>query len=277
MKQYINNLSSSLHQRSEQELQQSIERLCKYLVIKSEEFASQTIMADSYALRYEAGTLYMQCTNDPLPIALADFHDADILLRILRSLIPQVEQIIRSEEELSNLHFAAQLNKFQTFSVEEIMAIQSVVRDDATKRQAYLRAIVEAGAIEQVCLMHGSDYEWLDQLSVEGDVYATCCVVWGLNHHATACNEELAANEQGITLSVARFTEAEGAVFGGKFKSDSAKKIVNRIASTCRLDIYSRIVGTLTNHELQLLLQCAQYAEYDNSCFQDELARRNNP
>ena len=277
MKQYINNLSSSLHQRSEQELQQSIEKLCKYLVIKSEEFASQTIMADSYALRYEAGTLYIQDADDPLPIALADFHDADILLRILRSLIPQVEQIIRSEEELSNLHFAAQLNKFQTFSVEEIMAIQSVIRDDATKRQAYLRAVVEAGAIEQVCLMRGSDYEWLDQLSVEGDVYATCCVVWGLNHHATARNEELAANEQGITLSVARFTEAEGAVFGGKFQSDSAKKIVNHIASTCRLDIYSRIIGTLTNHELQLLLQCAQYAEYDNSCFQNELARRNNP
>lgn len=258
MKQYINNLSSSLHQRNEQELQQSIERLCKYLVIKSEESASQIIMADSYALRYKAGTLYIQGADDPLPIALADFHDTDILLRILRSLIPQVEQIIRSEEELCNLHFAAQLNKFQTFSVEEIMAIQSVIRDDATKRQAYLRAIVEAGAIEQVCLMHGSDYEWLDQLSEEGDVYATCCVVWGLNHHATARNEELAANEQGITLSVARFTEAEGAVFGGKFQSDSAKKIANSIASTCRLDTYSRIVGTLTNHELQLLSQCAQ-------------------
>ena len=277
MKQYINNLSSSLHQRGEQELQQSIERLCKYLVIKSEESASQTIMADSYALRYEAGTLYMQCTNDPLPIALTDLRDTDILLRILRSLIPQVEQIIRSEDELSNMHFAEKLNKLQTFCVEEIMAIQSVIRDDATKRQAYLRAIVEAGAIEQVCLMRGSDYEWLDQLSAEGDVYATCCVVWGLNHHATARNEELAANEQGITLSVARFTEAEGAVFGGKFQSDSAKKMVNRIASTCRLDIYSRIVGTLTNHELQLLLQCSQYAEYDNSCFQNELARRNNP
>ena len=277
MKQNINNLSQSLHQRSEQELQQSIEKLCKYLVIKSEESASQTIMADSYALRYEAGTLCIQGADDPLPIALADFHDADILLRILRSLIPQVEQIIRSEEELCNLHFAEKLNKLQTFSVEEIMAIQSVVRDDATKRQAYLRAIVEAGAIEQVCLMRGSDYEWLDQLSAEGDVYATCCVVWGLNHHATACNEEFAANEQGITLSVARFTEAEGAVFGGKFQSDSAKKMVNRIASTCRLDIYSRIVGTLTNHELQLLLQCAQYAEYDDSCFQNELARRNNP
>lgn len=277
MKQYINNLSSSLHQRSEQELQQSIEKLCKYLVIKSEESASQTIMADSYALRYEAGTLYIQGADDPLPIALTDLHDADILLRILRSLIPQVEQIIRSEEELCNLHFAEKLNKLQTFCVEEIMAIQSVVRDDATKRQAYLRAIVEAGAIEQVCLMHGCDYEWLDQLSAEGDVYATCCVVWGLNHHATACNEELAANANGITLSVARYEEAEGAVFGGKFQSDSAKKMVNRIASTCRLDIYSRIVGTLTNYELQLLLQCAQYAEYDDSCFQNELARRNNP
>ena len=277
MKQYINNLSQSLHQKSEQELQQSIEKLCKYLVIKSEESASQTIMADSYALRYEAGTLYIQGADDPLPIALTDFHDADILLRILRSLIPQVEQIIRSEEELCNLHFAEKLNKLQTFSVEEIMAIQSVIRDDATKRQAYLRAIVELGAIEQVCLMPGSDYEWLDQLSAEGDVYATCCVVWGLNHHATARNEELAANEQGITLSVARFTEAEGAVFGGKFKSDSAKKMVNRIASTCRLDIYSRIIGTLTNHELQLLLQCSQYAEYDDSCFQNELARRNKP
>lgn len=277
MKQYINNLSQSLHQRSEQELQQSIEKLCKCLVIKSEESASQTIMADFYALRYEAGTLYMQCANDPLPIALTDLHDADILLRILRSLIPQVEQIIRSEEELCNLHFAEKLNKLQTFCVEEIMAIQSVVRDDATKRQAYLRAVVEAGAIEQVCLMPGSDYEWLDQLSAEGDVYATCCVVWGLNHHATAHNEELAANEQGITLSVARFTEAEGAVFGGKFQSDSVKKMVNRIASTCRLDIYSRIVGTLTNHELQLLSQCAQYAEYDDSCFQNELASRNNP
>ena len=277
MKQYINNLSSSLHQRSEQELQQSIERLCKYLVIKSEESASQIIMADSYALRYEAGTLYMQCANDPLPIALADFHDADILLRILRSLIPQVEQIIRSEEELCNLHFAEKLNKLQTFSVEEIMAIQSVVRDDATKRHAYLRAVVEAGAIEQVCLMHGSDYEWLDQLSAEGDVYATCCVVWGLNHHATARNEELPANEQGITRSVVWFTEAEGAVFGGKFQSDSAKKMVNRIASTCRLDIYSRIIGALTNHELQLLSQCAQYAQYDDSGFQDELSLRNNP
>ena len=277
MKQNINNLSSSLHQRSEQELQQSIEKLCKYLVINSEEFASQTIMADSYALSYEAGTLYMQCVNDPLPIVLIDFHDADILLRILRSLIPQVEQIIRSEEKLCNMHFAEKLNKLHTFSVEEIMAIKSVVRDDATKRQAFLRAVVEAGAIEQVCLMHGSDYEWLDQLSVEGDVYATCCVVWGLNYHATARNEELAANEQGITLSVARFEEAEGAVSGGKFQSDSAKKMVNRIASTCRLDIYSRIVGTLTNHELQLLLQCAQYAEYDDSCFQNELARRNNP
>ena len=277
MKQYINNLSSSLHQRSEQELQQSIERLCKYLVIKSEESASQIIMADSYALRYEAGTLYIQCANDPLPIALADFYDADILLRILRSLIPQVEQIIRSEEELCNLHFAEKLNKLQTFSVEEIMAIQSVVRDDATKRQAYLRAIVEAGAIEQVCLMPGSDYEWLDQLSAEGDVYATCCVVWGLNHHATARNEELPANEQGITRSVVWFTEAEGAVFGGKFQSDSAKKMVNRIASTCRLDIYSRIIGALTNHELQLLSQCAQYAQYDDSGFQDELSLRNNP
>ena len=277
MKQYINNLSSSLHQRSEQELQQSIERLCKYLVIKSEESASQTIMADSYALRYEAGALYLQCANDPLPIALADFHDTDILLRILRSLIPQVEQIIRSEEELCNMHFTENLNKLQTFSVEEIMAIQSVIRDDATKRHAYLRAVVEAGAIEQVCLMHGSDYAWLDQLSAEGDVYATCCVVWGLNHHATACNEELAANEQGITLSVARFTEAEGAVFGGKFQSDSVKKMVNRIASTCRLDIYSRIIGALTNHELQLLSQCAQYAQYDDSGFQDELSRRNNP
>lgn len=276
MKQYINNLSSSLHQKSEQELQQSIEKLCKYLVIKSEEFASQTIMADSYALRYKAGTLYIQGADDPQPIALTDLHDTD-LLRILRSLIPQVEQIIRSEEELCNLHFAEKLNKLQTFSVEEIMAIQSVVRDDATKRQAYLRAVVETGAIEQVCLMHGSDYEWLDQLSVEGDVYATCCVLWGLNHHATARNEELPANEQGITLSVARFTEAEGAVFGGKFQSDSVKKMGNRIASTCRLDIYSRIVGTLTNHELQLLLQCSQYAEYDNSCFKNELASRNNP
>lgn len=277
MKQYINNLSQSLHQKSEQELQQSVERLCKYVVIKSEESAIKTIMADSYALCYEAGTLYMQCTNDPLPIALADFHAADILLRILRSLISQVEEIIRSEEELCNLHFTEKINKLQTFSVEEIMAIQSVIRDDATKRQAYLRAIVELGAIEQVCLMPGSDYEWLDQLSAEGDVYATCCVVWGLNHHATARNEELAANEQGSTLSVARFTEAEGAVFGGKFHSDSAKKMVNRIASTCRLDIYSRIVGTLTNHELQLLLQCAQYAQYDDSGFQDELSRRNNP
>ena len=219
----------------------------------------------------------MQCANDPLPIALTDFHDADILLRILRSLIPQVEQIIRSEEELCNLNFTENLNKLQTFSVEEIIAIQSVVRDDATKRQAYLRAIVELGAIEQVCLMPGSDYEWLDQLSAEGDVYATCCVLWGLNHHATARNEELPANEQGITLSVARFTEAEGAVFGGKFRSDSVKKMSNRFASTCRMDIYSRIVGTLTNHELQLLLQCAQYAEYDDSCFQNELARRNNP
>ena len=277
MKNYITHLSQSLHQRSEQELQQSIEKLCKYLVIKSEESASQTIMADSYALRYEAGTLYIQGADDPLPIALTDFHDADILLRILRSLIPQVEQIIRLEEELCNMHFAEKLNKLQTFSVEEIMAIQSVVRDDATKRQAYLRAIVELGAIEQVCLMHGSDYEWLDQLSAEGDVYATCCVVWGLNHHATACNEELAANANGITLSVARYEEAEGAVFGGKFQPDSAKKMVNRIASTCRLDNYSRIVGFLTNHELQLLLQCAQYAEYDDSCFQNELARRNNP
>lgn len=276
MKQYINNLSSSLHQKSEQELQQSVERLCKYVVIKSEESAIKTIMADSYALRYEAGTLYIQGADDPLPIALTDFHAAD-LLRILRSLIPQVEQIIRSEEELCNLHFAEKLNKLQTFCVEEIMAIQSVVRDDDTKRQAYLRAIVELGAIEQVCLMPGSDYEWLDQLSAEGDVYATCCVVWGLNHHATARNEELAANEQGITLSVARFEEAEGAVFGGKFKSDSAKKIVNHIASTCRLDTYSRIVGTLTNHELQLLSQCAQYAQYDDSGFQDELSRRNNP
>lgn len=277
MKQYINNLSSLLHQKSEQELQQSVERLCKYVVIKSEESAIKTIMADSYALRYEAGTLYIQGKNDPLPIALADFHDADILLRILRSLIPQVEQIIRSEEELCNMHFAEKLNKLQTFCVEEIMAIQSVVRDDATKRQAYLRAIVELGAIEQVCLMHGSDYEWLDQLSAEGDVYATCCVVWGLNHHATACNEELAANEQGITLSVARFTKAEGAVFGGRFQSDNVKKMVNHIASTCRLDTYSRIVGTLTNHELQLLSQCAQYAQYDDRCFQNELARRNNP
>lgn len=276
MKQYINNLSSSLHQKSEQELQQSVERLCKYVVIKSEESAIKTIMADSYALRYEAGTLYIQGKNDPLPIALTDLHDT-YLLRILRSLIPQVEQIIRSEEELCNLHFAEKLNKLQTFCVEEIMAIQSVVRDDATKRQAYLRAIVELGAIEQVCLMHGSDYEWLDQLSAEGDVYATCCVVWGLNHHARARNEELAANEQGITLSVARFTEAEGAVFGGKFKSDSAKKIANSIASTCRLDTYSRIVGILTNHELQLLSQCAQYAQYDDSGFQDELSRRNNP
>ena len=274
MKQYINNLSSLLHQKSEQELQQSVERLCKYVVIKSEESAIKTIMADSYALRYEAGTLYIQGKNDPLPIALTDLHDT-YLLRILRSLIPQVEQIIRSEEELCNLHFAEKLNKLQTFSVEEIMAIQSVVRDDATKRQAYLRAIVEAGAIEQVCLMHGSDFEWLDQFSAEGDVYATCCVVWGLNHHATAHNEELAANEQGITLSVARFEEAEGAVFGSKFKSDSVKKIANSIASTCRLDTYSRIVSILTNHELQLLLQCAQYAEYDDSCFQNELARRN--
>ena len=276
MKQHINNLSQSLHQKSEQELQQSIERLCKYLVIKRKDSASQTILADSYALSYEAGTLYMQCTNDPLPIALTDFHAAD-LLRILRSLIPQVEQIIRSEEELCNLHFAEKLNKLQTFCVEEIMAIQSFVRDDATKRQAYLRTIVELGAIEQVCLMRGSDYEWLDQLSAEGDVYATCCVVWGLNHHATARNEELPANEQGITLSVARFTEAEGAVFGGKFQSDSAKKMVNRIASTCRLDIYSRIIGALTNYELQLLSQCAQYAQYDDSGFQDELSRRNNP
>ena len=274
MKQYINNLSSSLHQKSEQELQQSVERLCKYVVIKSEESAIKTIMADSYALRYEASTLYIQGKNDPLPIALTDLHDT-YLLRILRSLIPQVEQIIRSEEELCNLHFAEKLNKLQTFCVEEIMAIQSVVRDDATKRQAYLRAIVELGAIEQVCLMHGSDYEWLDQLSAEGDVYATCCVVWGLNHHARACNEELTANDQGITLSVARFEEAEGAVFGGKFKSDSVKKIANSIASTCRLDTYSRIVGTLTNHELQLLSQCAQYAQYDDSCFQNELARRN--
>ena len=276
MKQYINNLSSSLHQKSEQELQQSVERLCKYVVIKSEESAIKTIMADSYALRYEAGTLYIQGKNDPLPIALTDLHDT-YLLRILRSLIPQVEQIIRSEEELCNMHFAEKLNKLRTFCVEEIMAIQSVVRDDATKRQAYLRAIVELGAIEQVCLMHGSDYEWLDQLSAEGDVYATCCMVWGLNHHATARNEDLAANEQGITLSVARFEEAEGAVFGSKFKSDSAKKIVNHIASTCRLDTYSRIVGTLTNHELQLLLQCAQYAQYDDSGFLDELSRRNNP
>ena len=276
MKQYINNLSQSLHQKSEQELQQSIERLCKYLVIKSEESASQTIMADSYALRYKAGTLYIQGADDPLPIALTDFHAAD-LLRILRSLIPQVEQIIRSEEKLCNMHFAEKLNKLQTFSVEEIMAIQAVVRDDATKRQAYLRAIVELGTIEQVCLMRGSDYEWLDQLSAEGDVYATCCVVWGLNHHATARNEELAADAKGITLSVARFAEAEGAVFGGKFQSDSAKKMVNRIASTCRLDIYSRIIGALTNHELQLLSQCAQYAQYDDSGFQDELSRRNNP
>ena len=276
MKQYINNLSQSLHQKSEQELQQSVERLCKYVVIKSEESAIKTIMADSYALRYEAGTLYIQGKNDPLPIALTDLHDT-YLLRILRSLISQVEEIIRSEEELCNLHFAEKLNKLQTFCVEEIMAIQSVVRDDATKRQAYLRAIVELGAIEQVCLMRGSDYEWLDQLSAEGDVYATCCVVWGLNHHATARNEELAANEQGITLSVARFTEAEGAVFGGKFKSDSVKKIANSIASTCRLDTYSRIVGILTNHELQLLSQCAQYAQYDDSGFQDELSRRNNP
>jgi len=246
------------------------------VVIKSEESAIKTIMADSYALRYEAGTLYIQGKNDPLPIALTDLHNT-YLLRILRSLIPQVEQIIRSEEELCNLHFAEKLNKLRTFCVEEIMAIQSVVRDDATKRQAYLRAIVELGAIEQVCLMRGSDYEWLDQLSAEGDVYATCCVVWGLNHHATARNEELAANEQGSTLSVARFEEAEGAVFGGKFHSDSAKKMVNRIASTCRLDTYSRIVATLTNHELQLLLQCAQYAQYDDSGFQDELSRRNNP
>lgn len=276
MKQYINNLSSSLHQKSEQELQQSVERLCKYVVIKSEESAIKTIMADSYALRYEAGTLYIQGKNDPLPIALTDLHDT-YLLRILRSLIPQVEQIIRSEEELCNMHFAEKLNKLQTFCVEEIMAIQSVVRDDATKRQAYLRAIVELGAIEQVCLMHGSDYAWLDQLSAEGDVYATCCVVWGLNHHARARNEELTANDQGITLSVARFEEAEGAVFGGKFKSDSVKKMANRIASTCRLDIYSRIVGTLTNRELQLLSQCAQYAQYDDSGFQDELSRRNNP
>ena len=76
MKQYINNLSSLLHQKSEQELQQSVERLCKYVVIKSEESAIKTIMADSYALRYEAGTLYIQGKNDPLPIALADFHDA---------------------------------------------------------------------------------------------------------------------------------------------------------------------------------------------------------
>lgn len=180
-------------------------------------------------------------------------------------------------KELGNMFFAETLKQINSISVEEIMAIQSVVRDDATKRQAYLRAIVEAGAIEQVCLMHGCDYEWLDQLSAEGDVYATCCVVWGLNHHATARNEELPANEQGITLSVARFEEAEGAVFGGKFQSDSVKKMGNRIASTCRLDIYSRIVGTLTNHELQLLLQCAQYAEYDDSCVQNELARRNNP
>ena len=276
MKQYINNLSQSLYQKSEQELQQSVERLCKYLVIKSEESASQTIMADSYALRYEAGTLYIQGADDPLHIALTDFHAAD-LLRILRSLIPQVEQIIRSEEELGNMFFAKTLKKIKSICVEEIRAIQSVIRDDATKRQAYLRAIVELGAIEQVCLMRGSDYEWLDQLSAEGDVYATCCVVWGLNHHATARNEELSANEQGITLSVARFTEAEGAVFGGKFKSDSAKKIANSIASICRLDIYSRIVGTLTNHELQLLSQCAQYAQYDDSCFQNELARRNNP
>lgn len=274
MKQYINNLSSSLHQKSEQELQQSVERLCKYLVIKSEESAIKTIMADSYALRYEAGTLYIQGKNDPLPIGLTDLHDT-YLLRILRSLIPQVEQIIRSEEELCNLHFAEKLNKLQTFCVEEIMAIQSVVRDDATKRQAYLRAIVELGAIKQVCLMHGSDYEWLDQLSAEGDVYATCCVVWGLNHHARARNEELTANDQGITLSVARFEEAEGAVFGGKFKSDSVKKIANSIASTCRLDTYSRIVGILTNHELQLLSQCAQYAQYDDNCFQNELAHRN--
>lgn len=274
MKQYINNLSSSLHQKSEQELQQSVERLCKYVVIKSEESAIKTIMADSYALRYEAGTLYIQGKNDPLPIALTDLHDT-YLLRILRSLIPQVEQIIRSEEELCNMHFAEKLNKLQTFCVEEIMAIQSVVRDDATKRQAYLRAIVELGAIEQVCLMHGSDYAWLDQLSAEGDVYATCCVVWGLNHHARARNEELTANDQGITLSVARFEEAEGAVFGGKFQSDSVKKIANSIASTCRLDTYSRIVGILTNHELQLLSQCAQYAQYDDSCFQNELARRN--
>lgn len=275
MKQYINNLSSSLHQKSEQELQQSVERLCKYVVIKSEESAIKTIMADSYALCYEAGTLYIQSKNDPLPIALADFHDTDILLRILRSLIPQVEQIIRSEEELGNMFFAKTLKQIKSICVEEIRAIQSVIRDDATKRQAYLRAIVELGAIEQVCLMRGSDYEWLDQLSAEGDVYATCCVVWGLNHHATARNEELAANDQGITLSVARFEEAEGAVFGGKFKSDSVKKIANSIASTCRLDTYSRIVGTLTNHELQLLLQCAQYAQYDDSCFQNELARRN--
>ena len=246
------------------------------MVIKSEEFASQTIMADSYALRYEAGTLYIQGADNPLPIALTDLHDTD-LLRILCSLIPQVEQIIRSGEELGNMFFAETLKQIKSICVEEIRAIQSVIRDDATKRQAYLRAIVELGAIEQVCLMRGSDYEWLDQLSAEGDVYATCCVVWGLNHHATARNEELPANEQGITLSVARFTEAEGAVFGGKFKSDSAKKIANSIASTCRLDIYSRIVGTLTNHELQLLSQCAQYAEYDDSCFQNELARRNNP
>ena len=180
-------------------------------------------------------------------------------------------------KELGNMFFAETLKRINSISVEEIMAIQSVIRDDATKRDAYLRAVVELGAIEQVCLMRGSDYEWLDQLSAEGDVYATCCVVWGLNHHATARNEELAADAKGITLSVARFTEAEGAVFGGKFQSDSAKKMVNRIPSTCRLDIYSRIIGALTNHELQLLSQCAQYAQYDDSCFKNELARRNNP
>lgn len=52
------------------------------MVIKSEESASQTIMADSYALRYEAGTLYIQGADAPLPIALTDLHDTD-LLRIL--------------------------------------------------------------------------------------------------------------------------------------------------------------------------------------------------
>lgn len=167
-------------------------------------------------------------------------------------------------------------NQIHLHSVEEILTIQEIVRNDASLQPAYLRAIVEQGDIPQIGLMRRSDGYWISQLSSKGDVYATCCYIWGLHNQATAHNETYYDEETGKDIQIAHFEESRGAVFNTGLQEE-VRQCHNHIESKIYIDKYEHVIHNLSTQELHLLKFAANMAKYKYQIFQDELYRRQYP
>lgn len=167
-------------------------------------------------------------------------------------------------------------NQIHLHSVEEILAIQETVRNDASLQPAYLRAIIEQGDIVQIGLMRRSDGHWISQLASKGDVYATCCYIWGLHNQAIAYNETFYDEETGEDIQIAFYEESHGAVFNTSLQEE-VRLSHNHMESKIYIDQYEHMIHNLSTKELHLLKFAAKMAKYKYQIFQDELYRRQDP